>query len=84
MLDQWMFFVHHFKAVITSYTRIRPPFFIGHLTVVKLFSPVQALFGVLGSVIRNYHLRQSFWNTYRELEHTRPNVTISLLTLNYL
>jgi hypothetical protein len=72
MLDQWMFIVHHLKAAMASYTRIRPPFFIGHLTVVKLFSLVQALFDVLGSVIRNDHLRQSFWNTYRGLECIRP------------
>jgi hypothetical protein len=51
---------YHFKTAKASYSRIRRPYFIGNLTLVKLFSLVQALVGVLGSGIRNYHLRQSF------------------------
>jgi len=60
MLDQRMYIAHHFKNTVTSYSRIRLPYFIVHLTLVKLFSLVQALIGVLGSGIRFDHLRQSF------------------------
>jgi len=55
-----MFIAYYFKNTVASYSRIRHPYFIGHLTLVKLFSLVQALVGVLGSDIRNDHLRQSF------------------------
>jgi hypothetical protein len=55
-----MYIADHFKTAKASYSRIRRPYLIGHLTLVKLFSLVQALVGVLGSGIRNDHLRQSF------------------------
>jgi hypothetical protein len=58
MLDQWMFIAHHFKTAVVSYSRITHSYFIGNLTLVKLFSLVQALVGALGSGIRIDHLRQ--------------------------
>ena len=76
MLDQCMSIAYHFKTAKASYSRIRHPYFIGHLTLVKLFSLLQALVGVLGSGIRNDYLRQSFQNICRELECVRPNVSL--------
>jgi len=54
-----MYTAHQLKSAKASYSRIRRPYFIGHLTLVKLFSLVQALVGVLGSGIRNYSLVQA-------------------------